>query len=91
VIISSYAKNTVCGVYTIGRLILQPCSYRRNGVIDTKYVAVATAELKNKVDKELLVPDPPIQIAKALLCRERLLPFPSSDDGKAEQEMPHAK
>ena len=60
-------------------------------MIDTKYMAVATAELKKKVDKELLVPDPPIQVAKALLCRERLLPFPSAHDDEAEQEMPHAK
>lgn len=60
-------------------------------MIDTKYMAVATAELKKKVDKELLVPDPPTQVAKALLCRERLLPFPSVHDGEAEQEMPHAK
>jgi hypothetical protein len=60
-------------------------------VIDTKYVAVATAELKEKIDNELLIPDPPTQVAKALLCRERLLPFPSEPDDEAEQEMPHAK
>jgi hypothetical protein len=36
-------------------------------VSDTHYVAKATAELKKKVEDELLIPDPSKEMAKAIL------------------------
>jgi hypothetical protein len=34
---------------------------------DTRYVAMATAELKKRIEAELLIPDPTKEVAKAIL------------------------
>jgi hypothetical protein len=34
---------------------------------DIHYIAVATAELKKRVEDELLIPDPPKEMAKAII------------------------
>jgi hypothetical protein len=38
---------------------------------DTRYVATATAELKKRIEDELLMPDPPKEMAKAILGKIR--------------------
>jgi hypothetical protein len=38
---------------------------------DTRYVAMATAELKKRIEDELLMPDPPKEMAKAILGKVR--------------------
>jgi len=38
---------------------------------DTLYVAMATAELKKRIEDELLMPDPPKEMAKAILGKIR--------------------
>jgi hypothetical protein len=34
---------------------------------DSQYIAIATADLKERIENELLLPDPPKEVAKALL------------------------
>jgi hypothetical protein len=34
---------------------------------DSHYIAIATADLKKRIEDELLVPDPPKEMAKAIL------------------------
>jgi hypothetical protein len=38
---------------------------------DSHYVAMATAELKKRIEDELLMPDPPKEMAKAILGKIR--------------------
>lgn len=44
---------------------------------DSHYIAMATAELKKRVEAELQIPDPPKEMAKAIL---------SKTDEKAERD-----
>lgn len=49
---------------------------------DGHYIAIATAELKKRIEDELLIPDPPKEMAKAILSEahektERHTPRPS--------------
>jgi hypothetical protein len=56
---------------------------------DTQYIAMATAELKKQIERELLINDPEKNKAVAILCGER--PLKTSQKAEQGAEHPHAK